>query len=688
MEFVREYLERGIAARSILNFDHFIDHGLQQIVRSESPISLPGYRLTIHDDVYVDNVVMTPMEARTNALVYDALVSMNMTEVVTNPVTKRETVQTYFRVPICRLPIMLRSSRCRLYQLNDVERTALGECPRDPGGYFIAKKERVPTNQMRGCYNRALVLKFKNLYYLVEMRSMSEETAHSVLVQAHTVSMDDSCVAGFVIPFFTGLISAGLLFRAMGFEPSDVDWICGLGECRESRRIKREMTTIESADVALGMLGNVISKPRTGTPATAADSASACPPKKRARKGNAACDRESFVACPLRTAAARDIIDNEILPHMGSISSREHKAVILGQMLRKLVLVATGKRSVDSKDNLSNKRVDDPAILCYDLFQTYFKRMIKVIQQYVKGKDYPDIRAFFQSKNNITVHIVHCFQSGPWGPRKANYTRQGVSQVLSRQSYAAMISHIQRVVIPVGREAKNSRIRQLPTSHFGFLCATETPDGATAGIVLNLALLAFVSRRFPTVTARQMISDAPDIQTDCAAMRVMHPRKVFVLVNGAAVGVVCGDIDRFLCAVRLRLSSGNATDVSVIYDDVDNEIWINCDPGRFMRYVIDRHASPESGESVAIRAIDAASAEVAEISMLRGGAMSYSYAEVTPSVMYGLVGNMIQLPGHTQAPRNTIWSSMCKQTIGAPSYNYLIRNDTCTHVLDYPQKSL
>jgi DNA-directed RNA polymerase III subunit RPC2 len=42
-------------------------------------------------------------------------------------------------VIIGRMPIMLRSCRCVLHGKDEEELARLGECPLDPGGYFIIK---------------------------------------------------------------------------------------------------------------------------------------------------------------------------------------------------------------------------------------------------------------------------------------------------------------------------------------------------------------------------------------------------------------------------------------------------------------------------------------------------------------------------------------------------------------------
>jgi DNA-directed RNA polymerase beta subunit len=43
------------------------------------------------------------------------------------------------QVGICTLPVMVGSDWCNMKDLSTEERMAMGECPNDPGGYFIVK---------------------------------------------------------------------------------------------------------------------------------------------------------------------------------------------------------------------------------------------------------------------------------------------------------------------------------------------------------------------------------------------------------------------------------------------------------------------------------------------------------------------------------------------------------------------
>lgn len=61
-------------------------------------------------------------------------------------------------IPIGRIPVMLRSSKCILKDKSDFQMAALNECPLDPGGYFIVNgTEKVILVQEQLSKNRVLV---------------------------------------------------------------------------------------------------------------------------------------------------------------------------------------------------------------------------------------------------------------------------------------------------------------------------------------------------------------------------------------------------------------------------------------------------------------------------------------------------------------------------------------------------
>lgn len=61
-------------------------------------------------------------------------------------------------IPIGKMPVMLRSSKCILTGKSEVEMALLNECPLDPGGYFIVNgTEKVILVQEQLSKNRIIV---------------------------------------------------------------------------------------------------------------------------------------------------------------------------------------------------------------------------------------------------------------------------------------------------------------------------------------------------------------------------------------------------------------------------------------------------------------------------------------------------------------------------------------------------
>lgn len=397
---IRDYFEKeGFISHQIETFDDYINNGIPRVIQ-ESDIVINQDKLkykVIFQNVYIPSPIIIeedrkirklfPLEARQRDLTYDSPIFVDIKETIEIEDSEPE-INIYRRVNIGRTPIMLESSKCNLKTCSKNEKIKKGECDLDKGGYFIIKgKERVLIGQLRGIYNIPIVIAQKSgekYKYSCDVRSMSEETGHSILLQVK-IGTDDRTIV-FCLPNIKELIPVGIVFKALGFV-NDEDIINIIGNTNPEvqkyyKYIIRDSYFIRTQKDALKYIGqfsiHIIKEDK----------------------------REDY---------ALQIVENELLPHMGITSTIKEKSFFLGYMISKLLNTSCGLRNEDDRDNYTNKRVEMAGVLCCELFRTLFKRYTKNIQlQLEKKKQRPDILSVISRTTSITMGLKHsfCFPEG------------------------------------------------------------------------------------------------------------------------------------------------------------------------------------------------------------------------------------------------------------------------------------
>uniref|UniRef100_A0A803MXH1 DNA-directed RNA polymerase subunit beta n=1 Tax=Chenopodium quinoa TaxID=63459 RepID=A0A803MXH1_CHEQI len=154
-QLIPEFLKmRGLVKEHLDSYNYFISTGIKKIVRVNNEIRSNvdrGIYLKFLDvkigepSIVLDGVFekINPQMCRLSNMTYAAPIEAHI-EYVTETGGQKQLCEKK-DVIIGRMPIMLRSRYCVLYGKDETELAKLGECPLDPGGYFVVKgNEKVP----------------------------------------------------------------------------------------------------------------------------------------------------------------------------------------------------------------------------------------------------------------------------------------------------------------------------------------------------------------------------------------------------------------------------------------------------------------------------------------------------------------------------------------------------------------
>ena len=490
-----------------------------------------------------------------------------------------------------KVPIMLKSSTCHLVNSDrfqtEKDLFAWGECPYDQGGYFIINgSEKVLIAQERSAGNIVQVFKKaapSPVRYMAEIRS-SIETGSRMLSQCSVKLMaagEGGVRSGIVnpiriqLPYIRQDIPMVIVFRALGVisDSEILEKICFDQNDREMMEMLmgslQEGSLIQGQQLALDFIGRRGQNPNL--------------------KGE---DRRRH---------ALDILQKELLPHIGqsAVESNElRKAFFLGYMINRMLKCALGRTEPDDRDHMGKKRLDLAGPLMANLFRVQFQKVVKDLYRYMQRQVEADRDIVLKvglKSNIITNGLKYSLATGNWGDqKKVQKAKAGVSQVLSRYTFASTLSHLRRTNAPIGRDGKIAKPRQLHNTHWGYICPAETPEGQACGLVKNLALMSTVTTGTVSQPVLEYIMEKNVEPLEDWEPR-LSPTATKIFLNGVWFAVIKDD-PKFLVDNFRRLRRRGMVDwqMSLVWDIRDKEFRINMDAGRIIRPLFVVETDPSS----------------------------------------------------------------------------------------------
>jgi len=474
------------------NKNNDIDSNIQKIYINvlQPSLTKPTYQLPDGSQI-----IMTPSIARTNNLTYSSSLFVNVhiiIEILNENGIPSKIDKYVNNVYIGKIPIMVRSNACVLYQTPGIGDANNSECRYDFGGYFIVNgNEKVLIMQDRINENDTLVFMPNNnndgIY--AEIRSMSDSsylppktTSLNMIGKLNHMGRNIRMNTSFIrteIPVF-------VMFRALGIisDKEIIEHIVHDIDNKDNQRIIAQLMACCEDAVDINTQEQA---------------------EELLIKNMAGVNKNTTNALKI----LRDNITNDFLPHVGKNYRR--KALYLGYMISKMIRIYLEYDEYDNRDSYMNKRIDSPGVLMSNLFRQCYGKMTKEIKGLIERElnlwrsNHSCITTDIISDNNIHRYFKHSLleswlkyslSTGNWGIKSIGSfqnIRQGVSQVLNRMSYASTLSHLRRISTAMEKNGKLVQPRKLDNSQINMICPAETPEGASVGLVKNIALSTNIS---------------------------------------------------------------------------------------------------------------------------------------------------------------------------------------------------
>ena len=727
--------------KNILQGEHLISEKVSENkkIRYTLVFDNPGIRPPTYDD---DITLLYPLDALRENLSYSSKYTATVTQYqeiidLETGFSEKRVIGKEDNVPIGKIPIMVKSNYCNLVRNpSTTNKSAANHCKYDVGGYFIINgNEKVVLSVESMIQRKPLVFTKKEqnntVTYVEELSKPA--TQNYGPIQNFRVKMKKDGGIVLAIPYFKE-VSIFTFMRALGLE-SDEQIIDSILDKQTDSVMKYQLmtcmnnqvlpskTTAEAIEILMGIMKS--NKEHNETD-----------PKIKYEQ------KKKELMYKLRTY---------ILPHVISNSGDAdadliHKGYHIGYMIKRLLKKILGSAedgTQDSRDSMSNKRIEPSGVLLGILCEQFFRKMISESNKIFKSKNVDDRKppniVPQLRPNAIEGGLRQALATGSFG----GPTKKGLSQMLNRLNWLRTSSDMHRVITPTIDASTNKMTspRHLHVTQYGTLCPLETPEGAKTGLSKNMSLMATITINMNqqiNVIRRKLLAKKIIKKINLIKPKDYH-RNFKVILNGNIEGITNDVMGLHDSLRQARFIGEIMPHVALIRNFKEREYHILTDGGRLTRPLLvvknnellfkpEMVRNPEvtswdtfmSRYPGVVEYVDTDEAEqnmmlatfpayikkakeimnrnpitnVNELNYINRNNryddnvfVRYTHCEIHPSFILGFISSSIPFTDHNQSPRGIYYFSQGKQAMGIYSSDFRFRTDI-SYILFHPELPL
>lgn len=398
------------------------------------------------------------------------------------------------------------------------------------------------------------------------------------------------------------------------------------------------------------------------------------------------------------TEITKIFLDDYILIHC---KTNEEKFEMLIQMARKLYGFVNGLYEEDNVDCASHQEV----LSVGSVFAPLLKRQLTIqllkirkqltVKKVLKYESNSGLEKFFNPVG--LFQIFESFLSTGNIPTGFNEFKQtsGFSVIAERLNYMRFLAHFRSIHRGTFfQDLQTTTVRKLRPEGWGFFCPVHTPDGSPCGLLNHL------TESCSLTTSTDAILNVEEFCSILSGLGMSLPyslgytsEHIPVILDGVLIGFLSENlIDYFETKLRELKADEKVVDIpralEVAIFRPGSRMWpsINLFSNNFrlLRPVV--NLKTKSKEYIG--SLEQLTLQIAAVPEDIKNSPNFTHVEISPTMIFSLVGSLTPFCENNQSPRNIYQCQMLKQTMGTPYHSHVYRTDNKVFRIQNPQSPI